>query len=493
MRPELLAVLNDSAHARLVTVVAGTGYGKSVLLALWRADPDRTRALAVLAADALDDDPVVFWSKITASLAAAVPRQEWEQVRRLLTRQTPDLAGLVLPTLLSALAAAGPVTLAIDDLHRVANPDCNAQLSWLVTHLPAGCQVLLASRVPPGMAVARLRAAADLTELGPGQLRLSWAQAAELIGGVAGAALPASMLDRLLAVTEGWPAAVYLAARTLRAHPDPRTLLARLGAARGHLADLFAEEVTGALHDGHAQALVRSSILDRFTADLCREVTGTDLLAVPGAASDLFLVPLDENGTWFRHHHLIQAVLWHRLQQAEPGLVPDLHRRAAAWLARHDLPGEAIGHALAAGDAATATDLAASLGPDRSAQAGRMPGSSPWPTVDALLLRARTCLAMGDYAAVHRFVSAAEDLLGQLPGPAARSRVQRPSRTAALTETEHALLRMLPTQLSLSEIARQRHVSINTVKTQSRAVYRKLGATGRNHAVGIARDLGLIP
>lgn len=213
MRPELLAVLNDSAHARLVTVVAGTGYGKSVLLALWRADPDRTRALAVLAADALDDDPVVFWSEITASLAAAVPRQEWEQVRRLLRRQTPDLAGLVLPTLLSALAAAGPVTLAIDDLHRVANPDCHAQLSWLVTHLPAGCQVLLASRVPPGMAVARLRAAADLTELGPGQLRLSWAQAAELIGGVAGAALPASMLDRLLAVTEGWPAAIYLAAR----------------------------------------------------------------------------------------------------------------------------------------------------------------------------------------------------------------------------------------------------------------------------------------
>lgn len=227
---------------------------------------------------------------------------------------------------------------------------------------------------------------------------------------------------------------------------------------------------------------------------------------MPGAASDLFLVPLDENGTWFRHHHLIQAVLRHHLQQAEPGLVPDLHRRAAAWLARHDLPGEAIGHALAAGDAATAADLAASFGPDQSAQAGRMPGSSPWPTVDALLLRARACLAMGDYAAVHRFVSAAEVLLSQLPGPrnppsgepdlphpAARSRVQRPSRTAALTQTEHALLRMLPTRLSLSEIARQRHVSINTVKTQSRAVYRKLGATGRHHAVGIARDLGLIP
>ena len=61
-----------------------------------------------------------------------------------------------------------------------------------------------------------------------------------------------------------------------------------------------------------------------------------------------------------------------------------------------------------------------------------------------------------------------------------------------LTDRELAVLRYLPTPLSQREIAAELYVSLNTVKTHARGVYRKLGVTGRQPAVQRARELGLL-
>ena len=67
-----------------------------------------------------------------------------------------------------------------------------------------------------------------------------------------------------------------------------------------------------------------------------------------------------------------------------------------------------------------------------------------------------------------------------------------PSLVAPLTERELAVLRYLPTKLSLRQIASEMYVSLNTVKTHSSAVYRKLGVSDRKSAVDTARRLGLL-
>jgi len=61
-----------------------------------------------------------------------------------------------------------------------------------------------------------------------------------------------------------------------------------------------------------------------------------------------------------------------------------------------------------------------------------------------------------------------------------------------LTEREMAVLRYLPSQLSLREIAAELFVSLNTVKTHSSAIYRKLAVTDRKAAVQAARTLHLL-
>lgn len=84
------------------------------------------------------------------------------------------------------------------------------------------------------------------------------------------------------------------------------------------------------------------------------------------------------------------------------------------------------------------------------------------------------------------------DLLGRLGHQVAGARAAPTSLVEPLTERELAVLRLLPTQLSQREIGRQLYVSVNTVRTHLRGIYRKLGATGRRDAVDQARRLGLL-
>jgi len=62
-----------------------------------------------------------------------------------------------------------------------------------------------------------------------------------------------------------------------------------------------------------------------------------------------------------------------------------------------------------------------------------------------------------------------------------------------LSDREQAILRYLPTMMSNQEIAGELYVSVNTVKTHLKAIYRTLDAADRPHAVERGRQLGLMP
>jgi LuxR family maltose regulon positive regulatory protein len=74
----------------------------------------------------------------------------------------------------------------------------------------------------------------------------------------------------------------------------------------------------------------------------------------------------------------------------------------------------------------------------------------------------------------------------------ARFAVHGGDRRAGLTERERAVLTLLPSQRSFTEIATELTVSHSTVKTHVRAIYSKLGASSRRDAVVQARNRGLI-
>jgi DNA-binding CsgD family transcriptional regulator len=123
-------------------------------------------------------------------------------------------------------------------------------------------------------------------------------------------------------------------------------------------------------------------------------------------------------------------------------------------------------------------------------------GSSPGaPPTAALTLRP-------DVPGTYRIWVAAAFLLGAIVGgaladPDVAERFPRHCSTDArhlgvLTHGETRVLRYLPTNLSAPEIAGELCLSVNTVRTHQRHVYRKLGARSRTQAVAQARALGLL-
>jgi LuxR family maltose regulon positive regulatory protein len=113
--------------------------------------------------------------------------------------------------------------------------------------------------------------------------------------------------------------------------------------------DYLAEEVLERQPEPVRDFLLHTSILRRLTGSLCDAVTqggsGKSTLEALDRAN-LFLVALDDRRTWYRYHHLFADVLRARLLDAQPDIVPELHRRASGWYEEHGDRPEAITHAL---------------------------------------------------------------------------------------------------------------------------------------------------
>ena len=286
-----------------------------------------------------------------------------EKLLRALHAQDPDFGGTVLPMLVNELAAlAEPVVLMLDDYHLIKEHRCHGQMALLLAHLPPSVQVVIITRADPPLELARMRAAGEMAEIRARELRFGPPQAATLIRNVADVELTGHDLEDMVVRTEGWPAGLYLAALSLRGHPSPGTFVRQFTGNNRFIVDFLVDDVLSKQPADVYRFLTRTSILPRFCAPLCNAVTGSaDATAVIELLEreNLFLVPLDESREWFRYHHLFAQVLRGQLARTEPAVVPVLHERASGWHRASGSPDEAIGHALAAGDANRATDLIA--------------------------------------------------------------------------------------------------------------------------------------
>ena len=243
--------------------------------------------------------------------------------------------------------------LVLDDYHLIGSQDVHLSLEFLLEHLPPSVHLVLATRADPPLPLARLRARGRLTELRTAELRFTADEAAALLSAVTGAGLPAGSVAALTARTEGWAAGLQLAGLSLRGQPDAAGFVAAFSGSHRYVLDYLAEEVLDGQPERVREFLLETSVLGRLSGELCDVVTGradSQALLQQIEAAGLFLTPLDEVRGWWRYHHLFADLLRARLQQEHPGKAAALHRNAAAWCAEHGLAGDAVRHALSAGD-----------------------------------------------------------------------------------------------------------------------------------------------
>ena len=338
------------------TVAAPAGYGKTTLLAKWvEADP---RPFAWVALDGRDDDAVVFLRYIAAAIhgVEALPAEVFEALSgpggSTWTNRVPRVG--------SALGALErPLVLVLDDLHAVGNPACLDALAALFEYVPAGSQIVVASREDPALPLARWRAHGLVHEIGVADLRLDEEEAGLLLE-AAGVELQSDALSALTEHTEGWPAGLYLAALSLLAGaPSPASPAGFTGGDR-FTSEYFRSELLSRLPPAEAEFLKYTSVLERMCGGLCDAVVETTRSARTLESLErrnCFVVPLDRRAEWYRYHHLFGELLRNELERSEPDITPELNRRAMAWCIANDLPEAAVVYGHAAGEMDTVAGL----------------------------------------------------------------------------------------------------------------------------------------
>ena len=355
-RPRLTDLLEPGSLRPVVSVVAPPGFGKTTLLAQWAERSGRE--FAWVSVEEPDNDPKVLLSYIAEALNMVAPIGT--EVFAALASPGSSVPGTVMPRLVAAFSAMPtPVVLVLDDVHVLHNRECQAALSALADHVPPGSNLVLAGRAQPPLRLARLRAEARLTEIGHADLVLSAAEAGSLLH-AAGVALGEYEAAELHQHTEGWPAALYLAALHLREGGSLPRAAVTFGGANRLVSDYLEAELLSRVSPSQRLFLTRTAVLERLSESLCEavlEAPGSGATLAELSRSNLLLVPLGGQDGWHRYHHLFRDMLLAGLHRAEPELVPVLRRRAAHWCAQNGLPEEALEYSIAAGDVSAAAGL----------------------------------------------------------------------------------------------------------------------------------------
>jgi ATP/maltotriose-dependent transcriptional regulator MalT len=355
VRRRLLELLRNALDCKVTIMSAPAGYGKTTLLAHWQQVEEADLSFAWVSLDEQDNDPVRLWRHIAEALHLAAPPEDFgADVLAGMSVTGRRLIETSLPLIINRLAELPrEVVLVLDDYQFVTEEDSHETVNFFVEHLPANAHLVLSSRTDPPLPLGRLRARGEMNEIRTEQLAFTEDEADYLLNEKMGLDLGPDDLSVLLERTEGWPAGIYLASLTLRMREDKHAFIESFGGTNRYVVDLLGEEVLAGLHEEVKEFLLMTSVLEKMTGPLCDAVVGREdsaLLLRELARSNLFVVPLDEQGEWYRYHHLFSELLLYELKSSQPDLVPTLRKRASVWLEGAGFFEGAIRQAIGAAD-----------------------------------------------------------------------------------------------------------------------------------------------
>jgi LuxR family maltose regulon positive regulatory protein len=357
-RPRLLRALDRLDGTELTLVSAPPGSGKTLLAASWcAARPDRPVAWVTL--DAADNDPVRLWTYVATAVDRLRPGVGVRALERLDSRGAGPMPAL--DELLSAISRdRKPLAIVLDDLHVLRDATALRSIEYAVDQLPRNARLIVMTRADPLIRLGRLRARKALGEIRVRDLAFTPDETRELMVAHERIGLDDEDLALLHLRSEGWAAGLYLAALWLRDQPDPKAGIRDFSGDHRHLAEYLSSEVIDGLDEETRGFLLHTSVLSRLSGPLCDAVldtAGSDTRLAMLARSNLFLVPLDPRGEWYRYHHLFGELLRMELRRTEPTAPARLHRRACSWCRQHELIDEALEHADASGDDAVVAEI----------------------------------------------------------------------------------------------------------------------------------------
>jgi ATP/maltotriose-dependent transcriptional regulator MalT/ActR/RegA family two-component response regulator len=367
----------DNLRRRPFTLVsAPAGYGKSTMASLWLKTWNGPRGWVSLEKD--ENDLRIFMTYLLAAIQSSQGAgfsTACESTRSLIEAPGLPPAKVLSRHLINDLdEIETPFILVLDDYHEIRDPNVHELVSGLMNHPSRSMHLMLLTRRDPPLPIGRLRGRGQINEIGMFQLRFKRQETTLFLNQSLGLSVDDNTATSIHEKLEGWAAGMRLMSHSLRNRKDVMHLVNGLkGSFRSIVEYLMAEVLTRQPAE-MAKHMVETALLDRFCAPVCDAMRSRD----PGSAkgrlnndgiggrsfiahlktNNLFLIPLDAEGRWYRYHHLFQDLLLAQLKKrysAEE--IADCHSRASEWFAENDFISEALQHALAAGDMPRAIDL----------------------------------------------------------------------------------------------------------------------------------------
>jgi len=435
-RARLLEKLDKARQRPLTVISAPAGYGKSTLASRWVAACECPSAW--LSLDESDSDIHMFLSYVLTAIRSLFPKAKLQTETFLEATSLPPAPELARYLLNDLHQISEHFNLVLDDYHHIQRgASVNDLLTYFLSHPPQGMHLVLLTRQDPSLPIASMRGRGLMTEICASDLRFTPDEAAAFLSRTLNVTVDQTTAALLEVKTEGWATGLRLAVLYLQGQKDLKRSLQQLSGNSRHIAEYLMAEVVSKQHPEMVSCLLKTSILNRFCAPLCRQMhqignhghdekpeVGAEQFIQSLADTNLFVVALEMEGYWFRYHHLFHDFLKGELYKQYPKeVIASLHRRASCWLNENGLIEDAIEHLLAINDTSAAMLLIldhryALMNTSQYFRLRRLLARLPENAIadNPLLVSTRAFIGlnMGNDADVHAFTQKAIEMLAKI-------------------------------------------------------------------------------
>ncbi len=360
-RSTLCKKLDKVLHYKLTVVSAPAGFGKTTAVLKWLEELSVTNAW--LSIDSGDNDPFAFWRYFCAALNSILPgiSRETDYV---FENQELFASNTHLSIIIDRITSLEEhFVLVLDDLHLIMNHDIYDKLAFFISYMPSNLHLIILSRTPPRLGLAKLHIKDELLTISPEDLRFEADEISEYYN-MKGYLFNKEELKRIENYTEGWAAALVAVSLSLSTEQSKRSIFDSFGNCSLQIESYLEEDVFMNWTEEQQLFMEKTSVLSWLCGSLCTAVADCDgnVMLSELYSQNSFLIALDTEGNYFRYHHIFLDFLRKRVRKRGPAFIKDLNRKAGNWCKSNGYISEAIEYLLQGEDYPSAVPLVEAQG-----------------------------------------------------------------------------------------------------------------------------------
>ena len=363
-RPRLIERLNAGLDGYLTLVSASAGFGKSTLVSSWiekisnPENGDHSLPCLWISLDENDNDLTLLLRYLIAAMRLEFP-DAGSQTLDLVNGTSSPPPDYIVQTLSNEIdSLPKDFIVVLDDFSALHGQSIHRYIGDMLQHWPDHLHLVLLTRIKPQLPYSKLRSQGNINELYDADLRFTLQETANYLEKTLPFNLGEEYIVRLDDEMEGWIAGLQMATLSLRNSNDPDEFIHDLSGTEMKIYDYLMDEVLSKQPPVIRKFLLKTSILQRFSLDLCHElIRDTDPEINPENSlewlkrNNLFIIPLDNRQVWYRYHRLFQESLQNRLSKVlSRERIVALQTTASEWYAKNGFLEEAIYQAEKSGD-----------------------------------------------------------------------------------------------------------------------------------------------